>query len=450
MHRHGTLQTHQDYPGGGGPDNSGYSDGAALAVADLNGDGKLDVIATAAGIGAVVWLGNGDGTFQPKVTHGTGSDTLGLALEDFKGDGRLDMVVGNGAGVISWDNRYGYPIGVCRGTTVSVLMGNGDGTFGQPIAYPAGFYPSIAAVGDFRGDGKLDLAVNSEAADSTCAGAPNPISVLSSNGDGTFQAPKVISVNLPLFSLALGVGDFNLDGKLDLLTFSGDLSLLLGNGDGTFQAPTSYLAGSYVTSVWIGDVNGDGEADVVTTDSPNPGELVPASANSANVLLNLQGPDFSITAGAIKNLSPGQSASAPVKVESFADLTGSVALSCSVAPATSNAPACSLAPASVQLPANGSATSTLTISVPGAASALSPHLFGQDFLRASLAGLTITGLSFGIVLLSSRSRKSKLLMLLCTTALVAAMVCLPACGGSGSGSNGGGTTPTGTYTITVT
>src|SRR6516162_2852724 len=121
------------------------------AVADFNGDGKLDVAVVNEGSNTVsILLGNGDGTFRPKTDFATGAQPWGIAVGDFNGDGKLDLVVVN------------------RGArSLSILLGNGDGTF-QPktdIALPATpvtalpVVPLAVTVGDFNGDGKADLAV---------------------------------------------------------------------------------------------------------------------------------------------------------------------------------------------------------------------------------------------------------------------------------------------------
>src|SRR5439155_1243222 len=116
----------------------------SLAVADFNGDGKLDLAAIDAGSNTVsVLLGNGDDTFQPALTFTVGTDPRSVAVGDFDGDGKLDLVVAD----------YGS-------NDVSVLLGAGNGTFQAALAFGAGSRPASMAVGDFNGDGKPDLAVS--------------------------------------------------------------------------------------------------------------------------------------------------------------------------------------------------------------------------------------------------------------------------------------------------
>jgi hypothetical protein len=140
-------------------------------------------------------------------------------------------------------------------------LGNGDGTFQPPQSYAAGVRDSGAvAVGDFNGDGILDLAL---------VGSPaynqNRVSILLGNGDGSFQPASYFAVDFT--ALAVAVGDFNRDGILDLAVSSGyGLAVLLGNGDGTFQAAHDYAAGS-AGAVAVGDFNGDGFPDLAVSNT---------------------------------------------------------------------------------------------------------------------------------------------------------------------------------------
>jgi hypothetical protein len=173
--------------------------------------------------------------------YATGNLPFSVAVGDFNGDGKLDLAVAdNGGGV-------------------SVLLGNGDGTFQPAVSYAAGSIPWSVAVGDFNGDGKLDLAVAN-------AGSDN-VSVLLGNGDGTFQPAVNYAAGVSPNSVA--VGDFNGDGKLDLALADngGGVSVLLGNGDGTFQPAVSYAAGTFPYSVAVGDFNGDGKLDLAVADN---------------------------------------------------------------------------------------------------------------------------------------------------------------------------------------
>jgi hypothetical protein len=222
-----------------------------IAVGDLNADGKLDfVVSDYDDNNVAVFMGNGDGTFQPEVTYVAGPNPTSITIADLNGDGKPDLVVTN------QNCTAGGP--PCGMGTVSILLGNGDGTFRSQVEYPAGSAPNWVTVGDFNRDGRLDLAV----ADGN-AGGPSTVSILINNGNGTFPAPVSYPLNANAASIA--TADFNGDGKLDLAVVDniGLVSILLGNGNGTFQPRTDYPVDSFPWgSLAIGDFNEDGHLDI--------------------------------------------------------------------------------------------------------------------------------------------------------------------------------------------
>jgi len=224
-----------------------------LLVADVNGDGKPDLV-LAGGNTLGVLLGNGDGTFHDMVTYAWGGDSASsIAVADFNNDGKPDLVLAGG-------------------DTVGVLLGNGDGTFRAPVVYHSVGAHRVT-VADVNLDGKPDLLVANWS--SATGDDPNGlVGVLLGNGDGTFQ-PGVTFGSGGYYARAISAQDVNEDGKPDLLVMSdtgvsgsGDsvVGVLLGNGDGTFQPAVSYSPGQGdLHSLAVGDVNGDHNPDLVVT-----------------------------------------------------------------------------------------------------------------------------------------------------------------------------------------
>ena len=223
---------------------------ANVVVGDFNNDGKLDFAVgyeTSPGSSTLaIFLGRGDGTFQQPVNTTVPSGVVALAGGDFNGEGRLDLAVVTTTGISNSQDA------------ILILLGKGDGTFSAPVSYPAAPDVSSMLAGDFNGDGKQDLAVvntNGGAGDLSSS-----IGFLLGKGDGTFTP----GTSIPIANLnAIGVGDFNGDGKLDIAAeAAGGLTIFLGRGDGTFAQSAVYpnAAGD---SVLVTDLNGDGIPDLV-------------------------------------------------------------------------------------------------------------------------------------------------------------------------------------------
>jgi len=232
----GTFLPEQRYPTGLGP--------TAVAVSDVNGDGRPDlVVANFAGNSVSILLGNGNGTFQSQQTFAVGAGPDSLALSDFNLDNRTDLAVAN-----AFDG------------TISLLLGNGNGSFQSQQTFAAGASPGSLAAADINGDGRSDLLLDNS------AGAT--VSILLGNGDGTFQARQTIAAGNDPGSLVLA--DFNGDKRIDLAVsnhvgLSNTVSILLGNGNGTFQACHTFATGNFAPSILATDLNGDGHLDLAVS-----------------------------------------------------------------------------------------------------------------------------------------------------------------------------------------
>ncbi|WP_163538970.1 SBBP repeat-containing protein [Gracilibacillus sp. YIM 98692] len=269
-------------------------DGSSLIYSSYLGGGGLDN-----GRGIVV-----DALGNAYVTGGTDSPRarpIDLTIGDFNNDEILDLAVvnqetddvsillGNGDGTFQAAMNFGVgnePTGITTGDfngngnldlavtnqfsdNVSILLGNGDGTFQAAMNFGVGSSPTGITAEDFNGNGNLDLAVANQGSDD--------VSILLGNGDGTFQAP----MNFGVGSGPRGIttGDFNGNGVLDLAVAnqsSNNVSILLGNGDGTFQAPMNFGVGSGPRGITTGDFNGNGVLDLAVTNQ---------SSNNVSILL---------------------------------------------------------------------------------------------------------------------------------------------------------------------
>jgi hypothetical protein len=219
---------------------TGYSS-YSVGIGDVNGDGRPDLAtANADGSTVSVLLGNGDGTFGANSDFVTGDSPRSIVMGDMNGDDKLDLATAN-----------------LNSNNVSVLLGDGNGTFSGHSDYATGSLPRWLAIGDLNGDGRPDLAV------ATYIFGSNTVSVLLGNGDGTLGVKSDYATGNSPVSVA--IGDLNGDGRPDLAVANSgasSASVLIGSGDGAFGAKNDHTTGSSPTSVAIGDLNGDGNRDV--------------------------------------------------------------------------------------------------------------------------------------------------------------------------------------------
>lgn len=223
------------------------SSSALLLTADLNGDGKSDLIIANLSGQIGVSLGNGDGTFRQTQVISGPSEPTAFALADLRGNGTLDLVVINHVS-----------------NNLSVLLGNNDGTFQAPVNRSTDIGPDSVAIGDFNGDGRQDVIVSSF---DDRTGNASSIAILFGNGDGSLQSTRPIASGLAATSIESA--DFNHDGKLDLALLSSirsTVGVILGNGDGTFKAQNLISQTGRPQEFAVADFNHDGFADLADVD----------------------------------------------------------------------------------------------------------------------------------------------------------------------------------------
>jgi hypothetical protein len=290
----------------------------SVVTGDFNGDGKIDMVVAHVADNSVYFLaGNGDGTFQPavRIPITVGSIEGSLYAADFNRDGKLDLflppypatgdqpiiLLGNGDGTFrqhrevatfdtsSFTIARGWAVGDFNGDGIldlvtglngnapdgsfvsqwSVLLGSSDGTFRRGPSGPLPFGVRWVATGDFNGDGKLDLAFAMGIGAGSDTGSAE-LTILPGNGDGSFRlGGQYASPGTPgadtLNPEDVFVADLNHDGKLDVIVsdYDQNINVFLGNGDGTFQPVVGYTTGEYPRAVAIADVNGDGKLDLI-------------------------------------------------------------------------------------------------------------------------------------------------------------------------------------------
>jgi len=234
-----------------GQPTSGVS---SVKAADLNGDGKMDLVVTNYDSDSVtVLLNQGNGSFAPGVSYSTGDRPRDAAVADINGDGKLDIVVSDSSFVSSGSSFTNH--------SVTVLLGQGDGTFVGSGNYGNYNYDhSAIAVADLNGDGHPDVVQTGNSGIGLVY-----VMLGSSTGGGTFSSVSSYSVGSGVYSVA--IADLNGDGTPDIVStgyYNSTVSVLIGRGDGTFNSASTFGTGANPVSVAVGDVNGDGRLDIVT------------------------------------------------------------------------------------------------------------------------------------------------------------------------------------------
>jgi hypothetical protein len=238
-----------------------------VVAGDYNGDGKLDLACecqnTTGGLAMGIMLGNGDGTFQPPIESltQTSNEAIPALAADFNGDNKLDVVTLETGGVG----------GILIPAFAQLMIGNGDGTFqiGANYSLLLDWVPVSAVAADFNGDGKLDFAVTElDCSTGNGCGESGALLVFLGNGDGTFQQlpPYYFDGGVGTISVADFDGDDKLDISLDVDSVSGQILMFYGNGDGTFRPSVVSVMNGGVPglSSAVGDFNNDGRMDIVT------------------------------------------------------------------------------------------------------------------------------------------------------------------------------------------
>ncbi len=252
----GTFQAPSSYPTVFGA--------SSLVVGDFDRDNKVDIVAMAL-LGVYFLKGAGNGTFAAPVNDGLWSGVGNLSAADLNNDQKLDLVVAK------------LDLNIDR---VEVMLGNGNGTFQNPVDYPVGISPQSATIGDFNKDGKPDIAVaNFGCRGAACNGTTtSTVSILLGNGNGTFQAhtPYPASPNTSF----VRAGDLNGDGRDDVATadlLPWTVSVLLSNPNGSLQRPYGFGVQHGPTSVAFADVDANGGLDMLVTNG---------TSNDVSILLN--------------------------------------------------------------------------------------------------------------------------------------------------------------------
>ena len=441
-----------------------------IVAGDFNGDGRDDIALVRPGDAMVndngdvaIFLGNDDGSFRagPVLTPGKNpsSASTGIVARDFNGDRRLDVVVANAGD-----------------QTVSVLLGNGDGSFQSPIAYTTADVPVAVRVADLAGNGEQDLAVFM----GINKFLPGKADFLLDNGDGTFRQGPVVSnggfvevaadfngdkkVDLienglcilfcrgkilsslwlgngdgtfqltnPLQQSASAAADFDGDGQLDLAGIdisANQIQVSRGNGDGTFQPPLNFGNNLALNEgiVLAADITGDHAPDLVLLNSDPTG-----TNNSLTVLVN-SGTDFSLAASPLtpSTISTGQSASSTINLKLLTAFDNPVSLACSVQGTTiAAAPVCSFSSKSITFDANGKATARLTLTAPTGIAYLIKPTLPSSWPGSGLMWFPLGGFAFLTTGRRLLRKKRRILFFAVGLLLLSGLSLQLGCGGGG-------------------
>jgi len=451
------------------------SDYFFVAVADFNGDGKLDIAATDYNAGTVqIFNGDGTGNFTVGSSFNTdlaNNEPYGVFVGDFNKDGHPDLAVANWSGgdiaILLNDGTGNFPTPVpiglngnvwqgaavadingdgnldlvlpyYYGSAIAVLLGNGDGTFQPEQDVPVGASGEDAVVlADLNGDGKLDVAVTVD------QGGGQDIAIAMGNGDGTFGTFSIVPSSLQDYNLNspypqyIQAADVDGDGKLDLVYANssyGTVGVLFGQGNGTFFDAVEYPVDGYSWSLVVADMNGDGTPDIVTSS---------VDSSLATVLLNANGSgtlgSYTIqTSAPGATIAAGSSATFTLTITPTNHYNGTVTFTCPAG--LPNLATCSFSPASVTLDGLTPVTVKITITTAAPTASLeipaginphgNSHSGSSSMLLASLNGMGVLGMivvgNFG----KKRNRRALLALLALSMTFF-----LVGCGGSSSGSN---------------
>lgn len=257
--------------------NYGASPTMDVASVDLNNDGNLD-------LATVLQPGNGNSSVSIRLGNGDGTFGAATAYTFSGNSSAITFADFNGDSNIDLATASGVP------SSYSILLGNGDGTFQPPLFASTGSTPNYLAAADFDKDGKIDLAM-------TYSGGSN-VYVKLGNGDGTFQASTSFGTGSGTYQLT--AKDFDGDGNPDLAVVSfidRQVSVLLGNGDGTFAVKVDYPTGQYSQRVATGDLNKDGILDMVVCSSS--GSITILLGNGDGTFQNLGNKSFGVDPRAV-------------------------------------------------------------------------------------------------------------------------------------------------------